>query len=140
MSFLQELRRRKVFRVAALYIVGAWVVLQVADLAFESWDIASSALRYVWLGAVLGFPVALVFGWRYDISAQGIMRTPAAGADEQIELTLQRSDYVILALMSALTAKDSYNVTYISRLVKPPDNFCHLRQAPPAFWNIDTCR
>ena len=54
MSFLQELRRRKVFRLAALYIVGAWVVLQVADLAFESWDIASSALRYVWLGAILG--------------------------------------------------------------------------------------
>jgi len=72
MSVLQELRRRKVFRVAALYIVGAWVVLQVADLAFESWDIASLALRYVWLGAILGFPVALIFGWRYDIKTKGI--------------------------------------------------------------------
>jgi hypothetical protein len=51
-----------VFRLAALYIVGAWVVLQVADLAFESWDITSSALRYVWLGVILGFPIALVSG------------------------------------------------------------------------------
>lgn len=76
MSLLKELRRRKVFRLAALYIVGAWVVLQVADLAFESWDIASSALRYVWLGAALGFPVALVFAWRYDITTHGILRTP----------------------------------------------------------------
>ena len=64
MSLVQELRRRKVFRLAALYIVGAWVVLQVADLAFESWDIASFALRYIWLGVILGFPVALVFAWR----------------------------------------------------------------------------
>ena len=47
MPVLQELRRRKVFRLAALYIVGARGVLQVADLAFESWEIASSALRYV---------------------------------------------------------------------------------------------
>jgi TolB-like protein len=46
MPVLQELRRRKVFRVAALYIVGAWVVLQVADLAFESWDIASIGVSY----------------------------------------------------------------------------------------------
>ena len=65
MYLLQELRRRKVFRLTALYIVGAWVVLQVADLTFESWDIASSALRYVWLGAILGFPVALIFAWLY---------------------------------------------------------------------------
>lgn len=102
MSLLQELRRRKVFRFAALYIVGAWVVLQVADLAFESWDIASSALRYVWLGAALGFPVALVFAWRYDITTHGILRTPPAGVGEHIDLTLRPSDYVILALLLAV--------------------------------------
>ena len=98
-SILQELRRRKVFRLAALYIVGAWVVLQVADLAFESWDIASSALRYIWLGAILGFPIVLVFGWRYDITAHGLVRTPPADAGTQIDLSLRRSDYLILALL-----------------------------------------
>ena len=102
MSVLQELRRRKVFRLAALYIVGAWVVLQVADLAFESWDIASSALRYVWLGAILGFPIALIFGWRYDITTHGIVRTPPADAGSQIDLSLHRSDYIILALLMAV--------------------------------------
>jgi len=90
MSFLQELRRRKVFRLAALYIVGAWVFLQVADLAFESWDIASSALRYVWLGAIPGFPVALIFGWRYDITAHGIVRTQPVDAKSQVDLSLRR--------------------------------------------------
>ncbi len=102
MSFLQELRRRKVFRLAALYIVGAWVVLQVADLAFESWDIASSALRYVWLGAGLGFPIALVFGWRYDITTKGIIRTPPIDTGTQTDLSLHRSDYIILSLLMAV--------------------------------------
>lgn len=111
MSLLQELRRRKVFRLAALYIVGAWVVLQVADLAFESWEITSSALRYVWLGALLGFPVALIFAWRYDITAHGISRTPPAEAGEHIDLSLRRSDYLILALLVAVVIGVIYPLT-----------------------------
>jgi adenylate cyclase len=110
-SILRELRRRKVFRLAALYIVGAWVVLQVADLAFESWEIASSALRYVWLGAFLGFPIALVFGWRYDITAHGLVRTPPADAGTQVDLSLRRSDYLILALLVAVAIGVIYPLT-----------------------------
>ena len=111
MSVLQELRRRKVFRVAALYIVGAWVVLQVADLAFESWDIASSALRYIWLGAILGFPFALIFGWRYDITANGIVRTPPVDAGAQIDLSLRRADWIILSLLMAVSVGAIYQIT-----------------------------
>jgi TolB-like protein/Tfp pilus assembly protein PilF len=111
MSVLQELRRRKVFRVAALYIVGAWVVLQVADLAFESWDIASSALRYVWLGAILGFPIALIFGWRYDITTKGIVRTPPSDTGTQIDLSLRRSDYIILSLLLIVAIGVIYPLT-----------------------------
>ncbi len=111
MSILQELRRRKVFRLAALYIVGAWVCLQVADLAFESWDITSSALRYVWLGAIFGFPGALFFGWRYDITAHGIVRTPPADAEAQIDLSLRRADHVILALLMVVALGVIYQLT-----------------------------
>jgi TolB-like protein len=111
MYLLQELRRRKMFRLAALYIVGAWVVLQVADLAFESWDIASSALRYVWLGAILGFPVALIFGWRYDITTHGIVRTPPADAGAQIDLSLRRADHIILALLMVVAVGVIHQIT-----------------------------
>jgi len=124
MFLLQELRRRKVFRLAALYIVGAWGVLQVADLAFESWDIASSALRYVWLGAVLGFPVALVFAWRYEITAHGISRTPPANVGEHVDLSLRRSDYLILALLVAVAIGATYPLAVQirdSRLTQPAE-------------------
>ena len=66
-TFIAECQRRRVFRVAALYVVGVWIVLQVADLAFESWGIPSAALRYVWVGAIVGLPIALFLGWRFDI-------------------------------------------------------------------------
>jgi TolB-like protein/tetratricopeptide (TPR) repeat protein len=101
-SFLSELRRRHVFRVAGLYIVAAWVVLQVADLGFESWGVPASALRYVWIAALLLFPVALVFGWRYDITAHGIVRTPPASGSA--DLSLKTPDFVILFALVAVAA------------------------------------
>lgn len=100
MSLIIELRRRRVFRTAALYVVAAWVVLQVASLAFPALEIPEAAIRYVWVAAFLGFPVALVFGWRYQITADGIVRTmPIGGGDTAQELGLKMPDY---ALLSAL--------------------------------------
>ena len=96
-NFIAECHRRRVFRVAALYIVGAWVVLQVADLAFEAWDIPSTALRFVWIGAVLGLPAALMFGWRYDIVGGAIVATP--GSDDTPAVPLQRIDYLVLSAL-----------------------------------------
>ena len=75
--FFNELRRRRVFRTAGLYVVAACVVLQVCDLAFESWDVPAQAMRYLWIALLTLFPISLVFGWRYDITSSGIVRTPA---------------------------------------------------------------
>lgn len=78
-SFVQrsiaELRRRKIPQTAALYVVGAWVALQVADLAFPGLGVPELAIRYVWIGVLAGFPLVLVFAWRYQISQAGIVRT-----------------------------------------------------------------
>ena len=65
---MRELRRRHVFRVAGVYVVAAWVAVQVADTAFPGMAVPDAAIRYVWLAAFLGFPLALVIGWRYDIT------------------------------------------------------------------------
>lgn len=102
-NILKEARRRRVFRVAALYIVGAWVFLQVADLGFPALGIPEAAIRYVWLGALLAFPVAIVFGWLYDITPTGIQRTLPLGTNEQISVGLRRADYVILAALAAVS-------------------------------------
>jgi len=97
-AFLNEARRRRVFRVAALYIVAAWIALQAADLAFPGLSIPESAIRYVWMGVILGLPVALFFGWRYDIIGGQIIRTKES--DSEVDPSLRRADYVILSALA----------------------------------------
>lgn len=100
-SIASELRRRRVFRTAGLYIVGAWVALQVSDLAFASWGLPDTTLRFVWIAAIALFPLALVFGWRYDITPEGIVRTLPASASE--DLGLKAADYIVLTGLLAIT-------------------------------------
>jgi len=78
-TFFQELRRRRVFRVAVLYAVGAWGVIAACDVLFPQltdWVAdPDRAMRAVFIAAILLFPVALVFGWLYDVTPEGIRRT-----------------------------------------------------------------
>jgi len=105
-KLILELRRRRVFRVIGLYVVGSWVLLQVAALAFQSLDIPDGALVSVWIAAFVGFPLALILGWRYEFTANGILRTSPADADQAEDLSLHRTDFLILAALAmvAVTA------------------------------------
>ncbi len=96
MKLLQELRRRRVFRLAGLYIVGAWVVIEVSSVFFPAWGIPDTALRYLFIAATVLFPVALVFAWVFDITPHGIVRTEPLDSTDNVDLSLRRSDYAIL--------------------------------------------
>jgi len=98
-KFWQELSRRRVYRLAGLYIVGVWLIIQVAEISFQAWGLPDSALRYLFIAGVACFPVALVFSWFYDITTRGIIRTEAAGETETVSLKLKRADYVILTAL-----------------------------------------
>ena len=93
-QFVREMRRRRVFRTAGFYVVGAWVLVQVIALAFQSFGIPDAALQYVWLAGIAGFPLALILGWQYDITPQGIVRTPPADTTEAKDLSLRKTDYI----------------------------------------------
>ncbi len=99
-GWLKEARRRRVFRTAGVYIVGAWVVVQIALAIFPALSIDESAIRYVWIAALLGFPFALLFGWRYDLKEGSIVRTLPGESDAS--LGLERADYVILAAIALI--------------------------------------
>lgn len=104
-----ELRRRRVFRTAAYYVVGAWLALQVADVVFPALDIPEQSIRYLLYAAVLGFPVALVFGWVFDLSAQGIHRTGPASVEElHSPEPLRRADYLLLGVLAMVFAAILY--------------------------------
>ncbi len=73
-QFTREARRRRVFQTAAIYIVATWVILQVAALASPGLDIPDSAIRYVWIGAFLGFPIALLSCLRKQVRLASLDR------------------------------------------------------------------
>lgn len=110
-NLFQELRRRRVFRMTAVYIIASWAILQVADLLFPALSIDEIALRYVWIALVLGFPLAVLFSWRYDIGADGLTRTPPASGTATETLALRKSDYLILLTLLAIAVFTISTVT-----------------------------
>jgi TolB-like protein/tetratricopeptide (TPR) repeat protein len=108
-SVFRELRRRKVFRFGGIYVMGAWLVFQVADVFFPAWGVPDAAVRYLVYAAVACFPIALVFSWFYDISASGITRTLPTGAAETRDLGLKRTDYMVLAGLFVVACAILYN-------------------------------
>jgi len=101
-AFLKEARRRRVFPVTGIYIVGAWITVQVCSEVFPALDIPANAIRFVWLGVILGFPLSLLFSWFYDVTTEGIVRTPPAGTEMDVSLGLRRVDYLILVGLAVL--------------------------------------
>src|SRR5262245_36963629 len=79
-GFFGEVRRRKVYRVAAAYIIAAGGIIQLASAAFPAWELPSWTLRVVIVSLLVGFPIALMLAWAFDITAQGIRATPDAPA------------------------------------------------------------
>ena len=75
-GFFEEAKQRKVYRVAAAYIIAAAGVIQMASAAFPAWELPNWGLRLVIVLLLLGFPVALMLAWAYDITAQGLVVTP----------------------------------------------------------------
>ncbi|MEP4486006.1 MAG: hypothetical protein ABJ013_10290 [Halioglobus sp.] len=82
LSFWQELKRRKVIRVATVYAVVGWVIIQVAATTFPSFGIPDWAFRFVTLLVLLGLPVALILAWALELTPEGIMVTqPTEGSE-----------------------------------------------------------
>ena len=99
-----EIRQRGVIHVAGLYVVAAWLVVQLADmLADGPLPMPPEALRAIWVALIFIFPVVLIFGWRYDITRDGIVVTvPRDGQKE--ERPLRREDFSIIGGLSMIIA------------------------------------
>ena len=105
MSLLQELKRRNVTKVAALYVVAAWLILQAAELLFDAMNVSDELLRFVIAILVLGFPLVLIFSWVFEITPQGVKREKDIDRDTSIApQTGQRINTVIIVLLVVAVA------------------------------------
>ncbi|HEY2123896.1 MAG TPA: hypothetical protein VGG94_00410 [Chthoniobacterales bacterium] len=76
-NFFEEVKRRKVYRVAVAYVIAAGGIIQLASAAFPAWELPNWSLRLVIVLLLIGFPIALILAWAFDVTPEGIKATPA---------------------------------------------------------------
>src|SRR5436190_186494 len=91
-GFFEEVKRRKVYRVAAAYVIAAGGVIQLASASFPAWELPNWTLRLVIVVLLIGFPIALILAWAFDVTTQGIRATPTVAPRTQV-----RRNVVMLA-------------------------------------------
>ena len=96
-----ELRRRNVLRAGAAFMVIAWLVVQVADVLFETFAAPDWIMQFLMIGLALGLPVTLVLAWLYELTTSGIQRTEDVIPEESITyVTGRKLDFVIIGILS----------------------------------------
>ena len=79
-GFFEEVQRRKVYRVAAAYVIAAGFIIQIGSAVFPAWELPNWTFRLVVVLLLIGFPISLILAWAYDVTPQGIRATPTASA------------------------------------------------------------
>lgn len=110
-SFIRELKRRNVFRVAVMYFIVSWMLMQIGDLMFPALLLPEWSTTMLVAFLLLGFPVALILSWAYEATPEGIKRSGGVAADESIAaVTGRKINYSIIAVLVVgvifLLAKD----------------------------------
>jgi TolB-like protein/Tfp pilus assembly protein PilF len=99
-GFFEEVKRRKVYRVAVAYIIAAAGIIQVGSAAFPAWELPNWALRLVIVLLLVGFPIALVLAWAFDVTSQGIRATP----DVAVPRTPRRRNVIMLVATGVIVS------------------------------------
>ena len=99
-GLFNELKRRNVFRVAIAYIVAAWLLLQVADVVLNNIEAPDWVFQAILLVVLLGFALALIFAWAYELTPEGIMKEKDVDRSESITRgTGRKLDFIIIGIL-----------------------------------------
>ena len=101
-NFLTELKRRNVYKVAIAYGVVAWLLMQVASQIFPFFEIPNWAVRLVVLLLVIGFPVAMILAWAFELTPEGLKRTEVA--DELPRKSEQKRAWIYVVIIAGAVA------------------------------------
>jgi TolB-like protein/Flp pilus assembly protein TadD len=126
-SFFTELSRRNVFRVGAAYLVAAWVIAQVADLILDNIDSPDWVMQSLLIVLGIGFVLALIFAWAYELTADGLKREYEVDRSGSVtHLTGRKLDFVIIGVMTVAILL--LLIERLGLIGAPPDV-----EGPPAF-------
>jgi TolB-like protein/Tfp pilus assembly protein PilF len=103
-NFFSELKRRNVYRVAVAYAVVGWLAIQIATQVFPFFEVPIWTVRLVILILVLGFPVALILAWAFEITPEGIKRSDEVSPEESIRHHTGRKLVALTILLGVIAA------------------------------------
>ena len=123
-----RLRKRRVFRSAGYYILGAWVLLQVGNVVMEPAGLPGWSMTALLWVLVIGFPLALLLGWRYDLTEHGLVRTPLDEEDDvdPERLRLRTVDYAIITGVALVLVTAGWKLAPVAK------EAVEEAEAPPA--------
>src|SRR5438132_240018 len=108
-NFVSELKRRNVYKVAIAYAVVAWLLIQIATQVFPFFEIPNWVVRLVLLLLVIGFPIALILAWAFEITPEGIKRAEDVDLSQSItRRTGRKLDFLIIAVLLLVIAVFAY--------------------------------
>ncbi len=93
-GFFEELQRRKVYRVAAAYIIAAGFIIQMGSAILPAWELPNWTFRLVVVLLLIGFPIALILAWAFDVTSEGIRATKGTAAEPH----LRRNMIILVAI------------------------------------------
>ena len=115
MGLLSELRRRNVYRMAVLYVVAAWLIMQVTEVIMALTELPSGTGEVVLVLLAIGFPIALVFSWFYELTPEGLSLDKDVKPSESIaHVTGRRMDFIVIALLCAAVIVFAYDKWWMS--------------------------
>src|SRR6266403_1094368 len=126
-NFFGELKRRNVYKVAIAYAVVAWLLVQIATQVFPFFEVPNWAVRLVVLLLVIGFPVALILAWAFEITPEGIKRAEDVDLNQSItRRTGRKLDFLIIAILLLVIGVFAYQ-----RFGPGPKSFITVPSAIP---------
>jgi TolB-like protein/Tfp pilus assembly protein PilF len=120
-NLFAELKRRNVYKVAVAYAIVGWLLVQVATQVFPIFEIPNWALRLIVLAIVIGFPIALVLAWAFELTPEGIKRTEEADLAGRTRPKSHAWIYVVVigaAISTALFFLGRYTATNTASVVR----------------------
>ncbi len=113
-NFFSELKRRNVYKVAVAYAIVGWLLIQIATQVFPIFEIPNWALRLIVLAIIIGFPIALVFAWAFELTPEGIKHTEDVDlADKRVS---KNRTWIYVTLIGAAL---SVALFFVGRLSAP---------------------
>src|SRR5947207_5988168 len=132
-GFFEELQRRKVYRVAAAYVIAAGFIIQMGSAILPAWELPNWTFRLVVVLLLIGFPIALILAWAFDVTPEGIRATEKTAVETHLRRNMiilvaagvivsAGAGFFLLPRISARNIDKSIAVLHFENLSGDPDN------------------